>query len=179
MHACARCRDNTNNNNNHKSQITNHKSQNGKIKVYIQMRRQQQQWEGKEKKNSSHELRTLLGISTEQDLLFSLSLSSPPKKPRRLCTTTTTTTTTHIDHSIFLTFSDSYRHTYIPLFLRLRVSGVYVCVYTASFFYSLPLTLLAQSSRTRIASTTSISFPRPTKLECSHHFFFFSLVRCC
>lgn len=101
----------------------------------------------------------------------------PPKKPRRLCTTTTTTT--HIDRSIFLTFSDSYRHTYIPLFLRLRVSGVYVCVYTAYFFYSLPLTLLAQSSRTRIASTTSISFPKPTKLECSHHFFFFSLVRCC
>lgn len=33
----------------------------------------------KRKKNSSHELRTLLGISTEQDLLFSLSLSSPSK----------------------------------------------------------------------------------------------------
>lgn len=65
--------------------FTNHKSQNGKIKVYIQMRQQQQQqqWEGKEKTNSSHELRTLLGISTEQDLLFSLSLFLPPHKTEK------------------------------------------------------------------------------------------------
>lgn len=144
------------------------------------MRRQQQQWEGKEKKNQVMNFVPYWGYQLNKTCCSLFLSFFPLKKPKRLCTTTTTTTTTtHIDRSIFLTFSDSYRHTYIPLFLRLRVSGVYVCVYAASFFYSLPLTLLAQSSRTRIASTTSISFPKPTKLEFSHHFFFFSLVRCC
>lgn len=37
----------------------------------------------RKKKTSSHELRTLLGISTEQDLLFSLSLFLPLQKSEK------------------------------------------------------------------------------------------------
>jgi len=154
--------------------FTNHKSQNGKIKVYIQMRRQQEQWEGKEK-NQVMNFVPYWGYQLNKTCC-SLSLFLPPQKTEK--------TMHHHHHNSYRSLFPSQIqvhtdiHTY-PFFTSASEWCVCVCVYTASFFYSLPLTLLAQSSRTRIASTTSISFPKPTKLECSHHFFFFSLVRCC
>lgn len=91
------------------------------------MRRQQQQWEGKEKKTQVMNFVPYWGYQLNKTCCSLLLSFFPLKKPKRLCTTTTTTTTTHIDRSIFLTFSDSYRHTYIPLFFT-SASEWCVCV---------------------------------------------------
>lgn len=75
----------------------------------------------KRKKKSSHELRTLLGISTEQNLLFSLSLFLPPQKTEK---------TMHHHHHHH--HHNSYRSFHFPHIFRFIQTYIHTPFFTSA-----------------------------------------------